>query len=131
MAGPGIPAGERRAAQCYLRDLFPTICDLTGIAVPDVDGRSLEPVLRDKMDAIYPFIIGYFQDSQRMVREGDWKLIWYPKIDRWQLFNVATDPQELSDVIDEAAHREKMADLRGKLLRWLKDKGDPIATSKY
>jgi len=131
MAGPGIPAGERRAAQCYLRDLFPTICDLTGIAVPDVDGRSLEPVLRDKMDAIYPFIIGYFQDSQRMVREGDWKLIWYPKIDRWQLFNVATDPQELSDVIDEAAHREKMADLRGKLLRCLKDKGDPISTSNY
>jgi arylsulfatase A-like enzyme len=124
-AGPGIPVGERRAAQCYLRDLFPTICELTGIAVPDVDGRSLVPVVRGNNDEIYPFIVGYFQDSQRMIREGDWKFIWYRKIDRWQLFNVAGDPLELNDLIADVAYREKIANLRRLLLGWLKDNGDP------
>jgi hypothetical protein len=32
-----------------------------------------------------------------MIREG-WKLCWYPKIDRWQLFDVASGPHELNDL---------------------------------
>ena len=40
--GPGIPRGSRSEAQCYLRDLYPTVCDLAGIPVPPtVQGRSL------------------------------------------------------------------------------------------
>jgi arylsulfatase A-like enzyme len=126
IAGPGVPAGKRTAAQCYLRDLFPTICDVAGIATPPLDGRSLLPVMLDKQSEIYPFVVGYFQDSQRMIREGDGKLIWYPKIDRWQLFNVRTDPDELRDLIAESAHDTLIADLRGKLSDWLKQHGDPL-----
>jgi arylsulfatase A-like enzyme len=129
IAGPGIPAGEWREAQCYLRDLFPTICDLTDLAAPQVEGQSLAPVLRGEKPEIYPFIVGYFQDSQRMIREGDWKLIWYPKIDRWQLFNVTDDPDELRNLIGDSAHAGKIIDLRGKLARWLKEHRDAIAAS--
>lgn len=129
LAGPGISAGQRRAAQCYLRDLFPTVCELTGIAPPKVDGRSLAPVLRGEKSEIYPFIVGYFQDSQRMIREGNWKLVWYPKIDRWQLFDLATDPNELNDLSQEASSPGRIADLRGKLFNWLKEQGDPIAAA--
>ncbi len=129
ITGPGIPAGQQRSAQCYLRDLFPTICELAGIAAPQVDGQSLVPILRGEKQEIYPFIVGYFQDSQRMIREGEWKLIWYPKIDRWQLFNVADDPNELRDLTDEATHANRITDLRRKLVNWLKDRGDPIAKS--
>jgi len=137
LAGPGIPAGERRTAQCYLRDLLPTICDLAGIALhpsregeapaKPIDGKSLVPILRGQKQEIYPFIVGYFQDSQRMIREGDWKLIWYPKIERWQLFNVARDPQELDDLIDDAMQKERIANLQAKLIAWLKDHDDAIA----
>jgi arylsulfatase A-like enzyme len=129
MAGPGIPAGQRTAAQCYLRDLFPTICELAGISPPAVDGQSLVPVLRGEKSEIYPFIVGYFQDSQRMIREGDWKLTWYPKTNRWQLFNVADDPNELRDLIGDVTYVGKIADLRAKLVRWLKEHGDPVAAS--
>ena len=76
----------------------------------------------------YPFIVGYFQDSQRMIREGNWKLAWYPKIDRWQLFDLANDPHELRDSIDDNSQKDRVADLRGKLLDWLKEHGDPIAS---
>ncbi|HZN33249.1 MAG TPA: sulfatase-like hydrolase/transferase, partial [Pirellulaceae bacterium] len=127
IAGPGIPAGEKRAAQCYLRDLFPTFCDLAGLATPPMDGRSLAPVLRGEKAEVHPFIVGYFQDSQRMIREGDWKLAWYPKIDRWQLFNVGSDPHELRDLIADLAQRDRVADLRAKLLAWLREQGDTSA----
>jgi len=126
IAGPGIPAGQRLSAQCYLRDLFSTICELAKITVPENDGRSLVPVLRSEQKEIHPFIVSYFQDSQRMIREGDWKLIWYPKIDRWQLFDVADDSDELHDLIDDG-HHDRIANLRGKLIAWLRDHGDDVA----
>jgi arylsulfatase A-like enzyme len=124
VAGPDIPAGKRFATQCYLRDLFPTVCELAGIKAPACDGKSLAGVLRGERKEIHPFIVGYFQDSQRMIREGSDKLIWYPKIDRWQLFDVSVDHDELTDRIADPALRELVADLRGKLLAWLKEQGD-------
>jgi arylsulfatase A-like enzyme len=129
LAGAGISAGQQRTAQCYLRDLFPTICELAGLAAPPVDGQSLVPVLRGEKQEIYPFIIGYFQDSQRMIREGHWKLAWYPKINRWQLFNVADDPNELRDRISEAVQADRITDLRRKLITWLRDHGDAVAAA--
>ncbi|HEY2412342.1 MAG TPA: sulfatase-like hydrolase/transferase [Pirellulaceae bacterium] len=127
MTGPGIPVGKRLSTQCYLRDLFPAICELAKIVVPEMDGRSLAPVLRGERKEIHPFVIGYFQDSQRMIREGDWKLIWYPKINRWQLFNVADDPDELHDLIEDVGQHDRIANLRGKLIAWLRDHGDQVA----
>jgi arylsulfatase A-like enzyme len=130
IAGPGVSGGERVPAPCYLRDLFPTICELCSIAAPAMDGRSLGPALRDKQAEIHPFIVGYFQDSQRMIREGEWKLVWYPKIDRWQLFDLRTDRDELRDLSSDAGQQERIAAMRGKLLAWLKEHGDPLATPR-
>jgi arylsulfatase A-like enzyme len=126
IAGPGIPIGRQFSAQCYLRDLFPTMCELATIAVPEVDGLSLMPVFRGEKGEIYSFIVGYFQDSQRMIREGKWKLIWYPKIDRWQLFDLQADPDELHDLIAVEAHAKRVYDLRDKLIAWLGDHRDPV-----
>jgi len=130
IADPNIPAGQKRASQCYLRDLFPTICELAGITSPDVDGRSIMPAIRGEQAEIHPFVVGYFQDSQRMIREGDWKLIWYPKISRWQLFNVADDPHELHDLVNADTHRERISELRGKLTNWLQQHHDFVVTPK-
>ena len=130
MAGPGITAGRRVAGQCHLRDLFPTVCELVGIACPQTDGLSVVPLLSGKQNEIYLYVVGYFQDSQRMIREQSWKLIWYPKIDRWQFFVIATDPHELRDLSAEPAFEIRIADLRGKLLKTLKGYGDPLVAGK-
>src|SRR6185295_3138014 len=110
IAGPGIPAGQKRTAQCYLRDLFPTFCELAATPTPQLDGRSLAPVLRGEQAEIYPFIVGYFQDSQRMIREGDWKLVWYPKIECWQLFDLKRDPNEMRDLIADRSQSPHIDD---------------------
>jgi len=121
MRGPGIPQGEQRMAQCYLRDLFPTVCELAGIETPKLDGRSLVPVLRGAQSEIHPFIVGYFANSQRMIRSGDWKLIHYPLASREQLFDLHADPHELHDLIGNPSHTAKAEQLRVDLDKWLAD----------
>ncbi|HVA46059.1 MAG TPA: sulfatase-like hydrolase/transferase [Pirellulales bacterium] len=45
MCGPKVPAGRRIDAQCYLRDLYPTVCELANVPAPQgLDGRSLAHV---------------------------------------------------------------------------------------
>jgi arylsulfatase A-like enzyme len=127
LSGPGVPVGKQTAAQCYLRDLLPTFCELAGARVPEkIDGRSLLPIVRDPAAEVHPFLVGYFQDSQRMIRKGDWKLIWYPKLDRRQLFNVAHDPHELDDQSMHPEQRERIAQLETELLKWLKEHADSL-----
>jgi arylsulfatase A-like enzyme len=136
IAGPGVsysrmPRGQWCFGQCYLRDLFPTLCELVKIRVPDVDGKSLRSLLSGDQSEIYPYTIGYFQDSQRMIRERNWKLIWYPKTGRWQLFDLEADPDELRDLIDNASLAPRIDDLRGKLFNWLKRQGDHVVWQKH
>ena len=132
MAGPGIPAREKRAAHCYLRDLFPTVCELAGIKSPDIDGQSLMAVLRGEKEDVRPFVIGYFQDSQRMIREGDWKLVWYLKAkqpqEMFQLFDVRNDPLEMNNLITAGEHQPRAHELRYKMTKWLVENKDPQFT---
>src|SRR5262249_8431311 len=126
LAGPGIPAGKRFESQCALRDLFPTVCELTGVKIPEsVQGNSLVPVLSGKKTEVHEVVYGYFTDTQRMIRTADgWKLIWYPKAERTQLFNVAEDAAELNDLSAKPAHQERLKRLMGSLKSWLRDRGD-------
>ncbi|HVW37509.1 MAG TPA: sulfatase/phosphatase domain-containing protein, partial [Pirellulales bacterium] len=128
LRGPRIPADRRIDAQCYLRDLYPTVCELAGVAVPEsVEGRSLLPAIEDNAKEIYPFTVGYFRDVQRMIRTDRWKLICYPKIARTQLFDLRGDPLELHDLAGEPRYRETVAELRDKLAAWQREHGDPVA----
>jgi arylsulfatase A-like enzyme len=115
-SGPGIPKGKRLAAQCYLRDLFPTTCDLAQITIPKtVDGRSLKPVLDGKVKKIYPHIFGQFRNFQRMIRTDEWKLIHYPRVNRTQLFHLKTDPLERTNLYNQKQYAEVQKDLLQKL----------------
>jgi len=128
-SGPGIPKGRRSSAQCYLRDLYPTVCDLVGIAIPEtVQGRSLAPVLQGQASSVRPHVFGYFKDFQRMIRTDKWKLIHYPHLDKYQLFDLANDPCELKDLSAEPGCRAVVADLQAKLKAWQKEVGDPLVT---
>jgi len=124
IAGPKVSAGKRSDALCYLRDLYPTICDLAGIAIPEsVEGKSLKPVITGKQDAIYSEIYGYFRDKQRMVRNTRYKLIHYPHLDRHQLFDLQKDPHERNDLSGDKRHNKVLRELQDKLATWL-DRND-------
>ncbi len=108
--GPGIPKGQQSSAQCYLRDLFPTACELAKIPIPKtVQGRSLVPVLKGQKQAIYDHVFGYFRGSQRMIRGDEYKLIEYPEANRMQLFHLPTDPWERSNLAGDPKHADTKA----------------------
>ena len=127
MSGPGIPRGQQLRAQTYLRDLYPTVCDMIGAPIPaTVEGRSLMPVLRGQATEIYPEVYGYWHrvgrddplPVQRMVRTDRWKLIYYTNVKRYQLFDLANDPHELKDLSADPQHAPVRGELEHKLDAW-------------
>jgi len=131
IAGPGIEAGTRTGAQVYLRELYPTTCELADVPVPDkVTATSFAPVLRGESDSHHESIFGFFRGVQRMVRREDgWKLIYYPHLDRRQVFHVGRDPDELNDLSGEQEIREVEAGLWRELEEWREKEGDPLLST--
>ncbi|MCA9025167.1 MAG: sulfatase-like hydrolase/transferase [Planctomycetaceae bacterium] len=124
--GPTIESGRTTTAQCYLRDLYATICDLVDIEIPaTVHGRSLKPILRGETDQIHDAVFAHFLDRQRMIRTDEWKYISYPQVGRDQLFQLSGDPDELNDLADIPDHTEVKVELSCRLDRWRSDRNDP------
>ncbi len=130
ISGPRISRGTQNAAQVYLRELYPTTCDLAGISTPkEVSAESFAPVLLGKKESHHDVIFGYYKDSQRMVRSEDgWKLIDYPLIDQQQLFDLNQDPHERDNLVESAdlqiqAKKEALAE---KLNHWRMTAKDPF-----
>lgn len=120
IAGPGVPKGKSDAL-VYLHDLFPTTCDLCGMKVPaECDGASLVPVLNGKKDRVRDALFAVYSGTQRMVRDDRWKLLWYPKLDKFQLFDLKTDPDELTNLAQVEEHGEKLTSMK-KLMREQQD----------
>jgi arylsulfatase A-like enzyme len=88
-----------------------------------MQGRSLVPLLRgerpaDWRDAIY---YQYYEHGahgvprQYGVRTDRYKLIHYPTTDEWELFDLATDPDELRSVYDDPAYADRVEELKVRL----------------
>ena len=82
------------------------------------------PALLDPEKNVYHASYGYFRDVQRMVQIGTWKLIFYPKINRYQLFDLSRDPFEMSDQIKVKANQPRVTRMRKSLLKWFDDQRD-------
>lgn len=122
-------AGRRVDGLCYHHQLFSTFCAEARFNAPaGLEGPSLTNLL-DRRGAGHDAIFCSYRDVQRMVRAGDWKLIWYPKAGRWQLFNLKNDPDELSDLSAIGRHAGVLKDLATRLAAQMKRKGDPLAGS--
>lgn len=120
LTGPAIPAGQSDAL-VYLHDLFPTCCDLAGVPIPSVcEGTSLTPVITGKQPKTRDALFAVYIKSQRMARNDQYKLLWYPKIGRYQLFDLKADPYEMHDLSDAPDHATTLATMK-KLLAQQQD----------
>ncbi len=127
IAGPGVPAGIRSPALCYLPDLVATVGDLAGVEPPrESEARSLAPVLRGEVTAIREELLLAYRDVQRAIVTPQWKLIEYPAAGRTQLFDLARDPDELVDRSAEPEQRERRADLAARLEAARRTFADPL-----
>lgn len=135
LRGPGIPRGRRVRELTANIDLFPTLCALAGIAVPEtVEGKSLLPLFEEDAQSIRPTVFAAYRDIQRMVSDGQWKLIRYwvsgktgQGIEGVQLFDLAADPWECHDRAADASLRDVRARLFAELESWQERVGDSLA----
>jgi len=127
MSGPGVPKNKKRAAFCYLLDIFPTLCELIGLAIPDsVDGQSLAPLMQDDNRQSRETLLFAYIDCQRSVRDERFKLIEYAVEGKrtTQLFDLQEDPLETNNLAGKAGYAEQLSRLRKELRRWPSELGD-------
>ncbi|GAB5407058.1 MAG: sulfatase-like hydrolase/transferase [Aureliella sp.] len=128
VVGPGIASGKRIDTPVYVQDFAATALDVAGVEKPEYfEFNSLLPVIDGKVDQQYRQIYGaYIKDKQRMIRDGDYKLIHYPADDVYRLFNLVTDPHEMHDLIEDADQADRIAELKTKLLDLMARMNDPL-----
>jgi arylsulfatase A-like enzyme len=111
----------------YLNSVFPTAVEMAGLPIPDsVEAPSIVPLIRGEKDAAYDSVYGGYRHFQRMVRTQDYKLIYYPMIQRTQLFNLREDPDELNDLSEQPAQAERITTMMQDLENWKDTIGDPL-----
>lgn len=128
VAGPGIPTNKRNASLCYLHDVFPTLCDLTGLQTPEtVESISLAGIIRGRQRRVRETVFGAYRRFQRMIQKDEWKLIQYNAggAEHSQLFNLSRDPYETKDLSETTSHRRTAARLHELLIEQSRQLDDP------
>ncbi|MCH8292575.1 sulfatase-like hydrolase/transferase [Candidatus Poribacteria bacterium] len=98
-------------------DVMPTLLDLAGIDMPEtVEGLSM--VGDQKRDWFYGEV-GEDDHATRMIHDGRYKLIYYPVGNCCQLFDLESDPHELTDLSNSAEHTDTLARLTDLLISQL------------
>lgn len=115
---PLCRSGLRVSSAVSLVDLMPTLLDVLRIPAPDhLSGRSLLSALNGQpiedrdcyAEAESPFVLNGWSPL-RTVISGPWK---YIQSTRPELYNLETDPGELTDLV--AQERDESDQLRGRL----------------
>ena len=111
-----------------LGDLCPTICALAKVPAPStLDFQDISPVLFEQKPLNRPLFWHqphYMNQGGKpagVAREGDWKLIEQYEDGSLELYNLAKDPSETTDLA--AAEPTRVAALRGKLEAWRRSVG--------
>ena len=114
-------------------DFAETFCEIAGVEVPaDMQGRSLVPIFKGETpdDWRKVFYYHYYEypgaHSVRRhygVTDGRHKLIRYyePDVDEWEMFDLASDPNELKSIHADPAAADDRARLMAELDRLRRD----------
>ena len=109
LTGPGVPKGKSSDAYTYVHDLYATICDFAGVRQPGGnDSQNLRPIMNGNVRRVHDSVFLPFQNNQRAVSDGRWKLHIYPQINHRILFDLATDPHETNPLAPDTIHAGKM-----------------------
>ncbi len=141
--------GRKVDALSYIHDIFPTVCELTRVEVPQsVNGKSLLPVIKHKTDQVRTATYHAYKQFQRAYRNGDYKLVEYVRANdlHWkygeqvrgsrvtQLFNIKDDPWETRDLSffpeNKALLDQMRQEMKAKAIE-LGDKKENITGEKY
>jgi choline-sulfatase len=122
-AGPGVRRG-RCSQPVELLDLFPTLCELAGLPLPEggLDGHSLVPQLQNPR-AVRPWpAITTHNPGSHAIRAEHWRYIRYADGSE-ELYDTRKDPNEWTNL----AARPELTSIKAELSRWLPQNERPHA----
>ena len=128
---PGhVPAGKCIAAPVSLIDLSPTLLEYAGVAIPaTAEGMSLRPLLEGRTDHA-PHPVMCQRHGGRMIRDARWKYAWYAMGEQW-LFDLASDPGETRNLIDDPACADPLSTMRTLLRQEMQRTNDPMLADVF
>ena len=118
IAGPDVAEpGRSTETPAISMDYFTTILNLAEIEHEDNDGQNLLPILtnegsldRDELFWHYPHYHGSAWTPGSAIRKGDWKLVLFYEDDHVELYNLANDPGESTNIAEQ--NPEKVSELK-------------------
>ena len=129
-AGKNVLPQIKAQSVCHsvveLRDVMPTLLTIAGAPIPEsVDGHELLSLAVDPEKTVRPWLHGehsYGEYSNHWIVTGSDKFIWHSSTGQEQYFDLAQDPHELTDRIQDPSCRDRIDTLRSCLIQSLIDR---------
>ena len=105
----GIKSGTIIQKPAHILDIMPTLLEVAGVTYPNqfnsnillpLEGESLWSVLQGRNTNWQHDPIVHEFDGQRMVRDGDWKLV-AERGGTWELYNMSDDRTETNNLVEK------------------------------
>jgi len=149
IAGPGIKSGKTNSLTEFV-DVFPTICDLAGIAIPNnLDGKSLKPLMLNNNAKVNEFSMSQYPRKLKkaeMIKKGysDPKIMGYSlrtvnyRFTIWmnnftskqpfnesqvyasEMYDYVKDPLEKVNVVNDKNYSSVFSEMKAKMLSYFK-----------
>lgn len=119
-SGPGIPKGLKADNYAYLLDIYPTLCDLVKVNIPDsVEGKSLLPIMNNPELKLRETLYFAYTELIRSVKDNHYKLIEYAgKANCTQLFDIENDPFETDNLYGRDGYESIIKRLSDELVKF-------------
>ncbi len=126
---PGhITPGSEVKGMIHVTDMFPTLVTLAGGAIDKgkpLDGFNIWPALSGGQPTERAELIYNIEPFNAALRQGDWKLLWKASLpSKIELFNIATDPNEQTNLADQQP--EKVKELQARIQALAKEAAPPL-----
>lgn len=125
-AGANIPKNRIVDKYVYLLDIYPTLCEMLGIEIPEsVEGKSFCRMFTEDDYETRKDLYFVYNNLLRSVKDKRYKLIEYRNyIRKTELFDLVRDPDEMHNLADDGRYADVRERLTELLLSYRQSWGD-------